>query len=493
MNIIRISFSCLFSVLLCHGWVGAQQDVPLCYELVWHDEFNGTEVDESKWSYQNGTWNGSNVQNCYVPENTSVSDGTLRITAKYEPNFQCFDQMRDFTSGFIQNRNVVDWTYGYFEARLRVPASNSTWPAFWMSPQEHVYGEWPKSGEIDILEIRGHDMTTTTANAHWGSDRNNRVQQKGPLFIGDATQWHVYGVEWSLGELKFYLDGVHYHTISDFREPNAATHPGPFDQGFYMRLNVAVGGTFLDEPWDDANNAIDQLPATMEVDYVRVYQLDNQCSSQDKCSLVNNGGFEPGISDWSLWTFNGTDGLLSVNRDGFAEIDLTSTGTADWQLALRQTGLDLINGKSYEVSYVAYADAARTSNVIISKANGDQYHFENQPLTTLPTVYNWTFTMDDATDLDAVINFGIGSDETTAYYENVKIVEVGCEPCQYNMSLLDHDIPTGDYRAEKIIKSDGTIMDQIQVSFRANEIELLPRFSAEPGSLFTADADPCDN
>ena len=493
MSISRNIVLGIFIIVLWGVRAYTQQDVPLCYELIWHDEFNGDEVDESKWSYQNGTWNGANVQNCYVPENTSVSDGTLKIIAKYEPGFQCFNQTRDFTSGFIQNRNVVDWTYGYFEARLKVPASNSTWPAFWMSPQDDVYGQWPRSGEIDILEIRGHDMTTTTGNAHWGNGVNDRVQQKGPLYIGDASDWHVYGVEWSLGELKFYVDGVHYHTIDNFREPNAASNPAPFDQGFYMRLNMAVGGNFLREPWNDAMNGIDQLPATMEVDYVRVYQLDDQCTSRDNCSLISNGGFESNTSDWILWTANGSDGQLSVNRDGFVEVDITSTGSTDWQLGLRQTGLDLINGKSYEVSYVAYADADRSSNVIVSRSNGSQYHVKNQPLTTLPTVYSWTFTMNSATDLDAVINFGVGSDATTAYFENVRVVEVGCEPCQYNMRLLDHDIRSGAYRAENEIISDGRISDMMQVGLRADRVLLLPEFSAELGAILEVDADPCRN
>ena len=142
---------------------------------------------------------------------------------------------------------------------------------------------------------------------------------------------------------------------------------------------------------------------------------------------------------------------------------------------------------------MAYADADRTSNVIVSKSNGDQYHFENQPLTSLPTVYSWTFTMDSATDLEAVINFGVGSDATTAYYENVSVKEIGCEPCQYNMSLLDHDIPSGQYRAENEITSDGRVNDQMQVDLRASRVVLLPQFSTELGAIFEADADPCQN
>jgi beta-glucanase (GH16 family) len=145
-----------------------------CPDLVWSDEFEGTSLDEEKWSYQRGGWNGSNVQNCYVDENTTVSDGVLKITAKYEPGYDCFNDSKDFTSGFVQTKDRVNWTYGYFEAKVKVPASNSTWPAFWMSPQEATYGPWPQSGEIDIFEIKGHDLTKSYGNAHWGNSAEDR-------------------------------------------------------------------------------------------------------------------------------------------------------------------------------------------------------------------------------------------------------------------------------------------------------------------------------
>ena len=254
-----------------------ESTAPECYDLVWSDEFEGTVLDTDKWRYQNGGWNGSNVQNCYVEANTSVVDGSLKITAKYEPGYDCFETTKDFTSGFVQTKDKVNWTYGYFEAKVKVPASNSTWPAFWMSPQEAVYGDWPQSGEIDIFEIKGHDLTKTYGNAHWGISAADKVQNKGVGDVVNADEWHVYAVEWSLGELKFYLDGELYHTINDFKAPNATIHPGPFNIGYYLRINMAVGGNYLAEPHNDANQNIDQLPATMEVDYVRVFQKRAGC------------------------------------------------------------------------------------------------------------------------------------------------------------------------------------------------------------------------
>lgn len=242
------------------------------WNLVFQDEFEGTSLDESAWGYQNGTWNASEVQNCFVAANSVVSGGTLQIISKYEPGYQCFSQTRDFTSGFVQTKNKVAWTYGYFEARIKMPDSDSTWPAFWLSPNDAVYGGWPQSGEIDVFEARGYDITQVHGNAHWGNSGSDKQQQAGHYIVGDFTQWHTYAIEWSEGEIRYYVDGNHYHTINNFDEPNATTHPGPFDQDFYIRLNSAVGGTYLQPPHNDANNSIDELPATMEVDYVRVWQ-----------------------------------------------------------------------------------------------------------------------------------------------------------------------------------------------------------------------------
>jgi len=97
-----------------------------CYELVWQDEFDGAALDETKWRYQNGGWNGSNVQNCYDPANTSVSDGLLLIEARHEPGFDCFDSPRDFTSGFVQTKDRIDWTFGkYMELGPKAAKSTS--------------------------------------------------------------------------------------------------------------------------------------------------------------------------------------------------------------------------------------------------------------------------------------------------------------------------------------------------------------------------------
>ena len=460
-----------------------------CYQLVWSDEFDGNNLDETKWNYQRGTWNGSEVQNCYVDANTSVSGGSLKITAEYAPNYNCFNQSRDFTSGFVQTKDKMSWTFGYFEARVKVPASNSTWPAFWMSPQSQVYGGWPQSGEIDIFEIRGHDMTESHGNAIWGNSSTDRTQNSGTYPINDANNWHIYALEWSLGELKYYIDGVHYHTVDQFPEPNATVHPGPFDIAFYIRLNMAVGGTYLTPPHNDAHNNLNGFPATMEVDWVRVYEKDNNCISE--CETLSNGRFENGTDNWTLQTFNGASGTLAVINNDYLKIDIINSSSANWHLGLRQEGLLLKNGKTYQVSFNAYADFNRSSNVIVHRQDGSQYYFHSQPLSTTPTDYSFSFTMNESTNTNGIISFNVGSANIDVYYDDISIIETACTSCDHNLSIMDQNIYPSNYQVSGLINSNGIVKSATEVIFEASEIDLLAGFTVEAGASFLATPNPC--
>ena len=248
------------------------------YEKVWGDEFDGTSLNRENWDYYVGGWNASEVQNCYKdsPENVNVSGGSLNLVGLYKPGLTC-NQGRngDFTSGFVHTKDKKAWTYGYFEARIKMPTNKSTWPAFWMSPQEAKYGGWPKSGEIDIVETKGSNLTYAASDAHWGISAGNKTHRQHVIEtdkFSDASQWHTYGVKWTEGKLEFYIDGKKHHEINNFSQPNSTNHPGPFNIPFYLRLNLAIGGSYIDAPWKDAHNSIADFPATMSIDYVRVYQ-----------------------------------------------------------------------------------------------------------------------------------------------------------------------------------------------------------------------------
>ena len=268
-------------------------------EPVWRDEFDGNSLDGTKWTALNGGWGdeGQQVRNCYTrsDENINVSGGSLNLIGLYKPGATCTGgntKTGNFTSGFVQTKNKAYFKYGYIEARIKMPKNKSTWPGFWMSPNNSPYGPgWPDWGEIDIVETKGSNHQFAASDAHW-RDKNTPTGQTGshrnrqgvipPSKFGtgnDTTEWHTYGVKWTEGKLEYFIDGEWHHTITEFKNSNSTGSPnGPFDQDFFLRLNLAIGGSYIDSPWDDPINSVgaangEGFPATMSIDYVRVYEM----------------------------------------------------------------------------------------------------------------------------------------------------------------------------------------------------------------------------
>ena len=256
-------------------------------EPIWRDEFDGTSLDRESWKVRSGGWGANHVQSCYRDreENVNVKNGNLNIVGLYKPGEKCNgnEKSGNFTSGFVETKGKKFWTYGYIEARIKMPNNKSTWPAFWMSPNESAYGSWPRSGEIDIVETKGSNLDYAAADAHWGISPGYKKHAQGkklPAGFKDTTQWHTYGVKWTEGKLEYYIDGVKFHTINRFSQPNAANTPyGPFDKPFFLRLNLAIGGDYIDgngSKWSNAYNALaehpESFPATMSIDYIRIYE-----------------------------------------------------------------------------------------------------------------------------------------------------------------------------------------------------------------------------
>ncbi len=256
---------CFLFFLLFNATIQAQ-----CPKLVWSDEFAGTTLDQTKWSYQIGDgcdinlcqW-GNNELQWYAQDNVSVSNGTLKIVAKRETFMS-----RAYTSGRIRTLNKGDIKYGRVEARMKMPIGRGLWPAFWMLPTDNVYGGWPQSGEIDIMEYLGHEPAKVLGTLHYGNAFPNN-QNTGKTFTltegGFNDAFHTFALEWSDNEIKWFVDGYLYSrkTSSDL-----AGFRWPFDQKFYFLLNLAVGGNLPGNP-----NSSTVFPQTFEVDYIRVYDL----------------------------------------------------------------------------------------------------------------------------------------------------------------------------------------------------------------------------
>ncbi|HJK96327.1 MAG TPA: glycoside hydrolase family 16 protein [Polyangiaceae bacterium LLY-WYZ-14_1] len=241
------------------------------WELVWSDEFDGSELDLSKWSVQVGDgcdiglcgW-GNNELQWYRAENLTVADGLLTITARVEPVGG-----RDFTSARIRTLDRGDWTYGRFEARARLPRGQGLWPAIWMLPSDTVYGTWAASGEIDIMELVGHESSRVHGTLHYGGEFPANTSSGDSFDLSSGTfadGFHTFAVEWEEGEIRWYVDGRLYQTQTEWYSEGGA-FPAPFDRDFHLILNVAVGGN-----WPGAPDLTTPFPQTMEVDWIRVYE-----------------------------------------------------------------------------------------------------------------------------------------------------------------------------------------------------------------------------
>ena len=258
------------------GAGGAQcDDLPGCV-LVWSDEFDGTEVDLSKWTFQLGDgtevglpggW-GNNELQYYQAENATVAGGFLTITAKEESVGGL-----DYTSARMRSLAKGDWTFGRMEMRAKMPIGQGLWPAFWMlSSDTSIYGPWAASGEIDIVEYLGSEpdgssAPSTTAPRSPATSSPRPTTSCPPARFND--DFHVFAIEWEFGEIRWYVDGVQYASRDSWFS-TGGPFPAPFDVDFHLLLNLAVGGNLPGPP-----DGTTVFPQEYVIDYVRVYQVPN--------------------------------------------------------------------------------------------------------------------------------------------------------------------------------------------------------------------------
>lgn len=237
------------------------------YNLVWHDEFDGTELNTADWSYevQKDHWVNNELQN-YVAGQTpggastvSVKDGILSITARQE-NGKVY-------SGRIYAKKSTGWKYAYIEASICLPKGKGTWPAFWMMPVK--FKSWPHDGEIDIMEEVGANPDYVSSSLHAdGHVHSNNTQWTHEMYCkGAEGEFHKYAIEWEANRIRTYVDGK---LQIDYSDPGNGVRDWPYTEPFYVILNLAWGGDWGGYRGVD-NSA---LPVTMQVDYVRVWQKD---------------------------------------------------------------------------------------------------------------------------------------------------------------------------------------------------------------------------
>jgi len=231
------------------------------YSLVWSDEFDGTTVDTTKWNFETGGggW-GNNELEYYQAANATVGSGNLMITAKQESVGN-----EPYTSARMTTQGKEAPTYGRVEARIKVPMGPGFWPAFWMLGSNIQTVPWPGCGELDIME-HVNDNGTIYGTMHWAIN-NQHSQYGSTLNVPTVSDYHVYAIEWDQNEIRWYVDDTLYQTGNIKDNINTT---GAFHLPFFIILNFAMGGNFPNTP---VNQSL--LPATMYVDYVRVYKQTN--------------------------------------------------------------------------------------------------------------------------------------------------------------------------------------------------------------------------
>jgi len=253
------------------------------YRQVWSDEFDGTAIDTSKWQFEvNCDGGGNNELQCYTAreQNAKVQNGKLILTARPE-NYNG----KGYTSARLNTAKSASWLFGKFEMRAKLPSGKHLWPAFWMLPTDYKYGTWAASGEIDIMEYRGQVQNKVEGTLHFGGMWPNNVYQgSGPKDMGVdlSADFHVFAVEWDKDQIRWYMDGKMYHSMTLVRSfySNKGTNPynaqrQPFDQRFHLLINLAIGGGFF--PADQygtlsAQDAANWADPTYQIDYIRVYE-----------------------------------------------------------------------------------------------------------------------------------------------------------------------------------------------------------------------------
>ncbi|MGG3562768.1 glycoside hydrolase family 16 protein [Neobacillus rhizosphaerae] len=249
--------------------VELQSDV---WNLVWEERFTGEKIDETNWNYTQGGWGFGNDELQYYTareENARIENNLLILEAKQEK----YEGM-NYTSAKLTTKGKATWKYGRFEIRAKLPEGQGIWPAIWMMPEDmELYSGWPACGEIDIMELIGHQPGTVYGTLHYGMPHTYTGENYSlPGNKKFSEDFHIFTLDWEPDEFRWYVDGVLYAKqnkwFSNHKE-TGSEHPGfaPFDRPFYLQVNLAVGGKWPGNP-DDSTC----FPQKMEIDYIKVFQ-----------------------------------------------------------------------------------------------------------------------------------------------------------------------------------------------------------------------------
>ena len=340
---------------------------------------------------------------------------------------------KSYTSGRISTQNLKTFTYGRFEVRAKVPNGQGYLPAFWlMANDENVYGQWPRCGEIDCMEVMGQDTNKLYGTIHYG---NPHAESQGTYTIKDGKEsfsdgFHTFTCDWEPGKITWYVDGIKYHEESNWHSTTEGqgtlTYPAPFDQPFYIILNLAVGGSWVGNP----NEETSFVDNPFVVDYVRVYQKDSYDENVTRPEVkfeptnkpdqfgnyIKNSTFAEAedLTDDTNWKFiTALDGAATAEiKDNSMVISTENAGTVDYSVQLVQANVPFEKGATYEVSFDAQASENRKMNVDVKAPDrGYQSYMKTMvpELTTEMKHFSTQFVMKADSDVNGRLEFNMGN------------------------------------------------------------------------------------
>ena len=408
----------------------------------------GVEVSvldpDNGWAWYGGT--------AATIEGSAISGGGSSSSSK-----------REITSGRITTQNKHDFTYGRFEARAKVPSGKGYLPAFWlMATDEGLYGQWPKCGEIDIMEVMGQDTSKSYHTIHYGySAGSGHKENQGSKTLSEndfADDYHVFRMDWEPGKITWFVDDEQVYTTNDWYtgadEASQLTYPAPFDQDFYVILNLAVGGSWVGYPTDEVYEHMNE--DSYDVDYVRVYQKSEEEYEKEEAkakrpekepvtyrepdedgNFVINGDFSKDIAfdgaedadkdNWVLHLESDAKDSTYTVKNNKIKIEPSEVGSQNHSVQLKQAGIPMYKGWEYELTFDAVADEEREIIVDVEGPDRGWTRYMQDTSVKVGTKkqsYTYTFTMNDKTDPNTALEFNLGKQKSTAAVtiSNVKLV-----------------------------------------------------------------------
>ncbi|MCS7201265.1 MAG: family 16 glycosylhydrolase [Dictyoglomus sp.] len=402
------------------------------YEVVWQENFDGPSINENIWSFEIGNghaqgipgWGNAELQ-YYKKENAYIENGVLVIEAKKETVSDAYGTY-NYTSARMKTQGKFNVKFGRIEFRAKLPKGKGIWPALWTLGEDITQVGWPACGEIDVMELLGHEPNKVYGTVHGpGYSGAQSVGGNYKLPSGDFTQdFNIFAVEWDPIGIKWYVNNVKFFQVT---KPELDFKGGwVFNKPFFIIMNVAVGGY-----WPGYPDKTTVFPQKMYVDYIKVYKGVTM-------GAIDNGNFEYPLTndqtnwpdDWFVWFGSqyGMGGTATAKVENkVAVVNVENYGGEPWHVQFNQW-VGLSKGKTYKLTFKAKAENGRDINVkFLHPTNYTPYAIKTFTLTSDWQNFDLQFSFNaDYPVANLSIELGKTSNPTTGkvYFDDFLLTEV---------------------------------------------------------------------